>query len=131
IAGGAAGYILKGRDTDIIPAVIWVHQGGALMSAEAASRAYGTARPAPARTPRFSGTGTELDLLARIGRGLSDKEIARELRLKSGTVRSRVSALLRKTGLRSRTEMALFARRAGIPGDGAEPAFPPAGASGK
>ena len=130
IARGAAGYLLKGRDGDIIPAVIWVHHDGALMTAEVASRAF---RPIPTAAPGFPGKGrlkitrTELGLLTRIGRGLSNKEIAAELRLKHGTVRNYISTLLRKTGLHSRTEIALFVHRAGILGDewkGALP-FPP------
>jgi DNA-binding NarL/FixJ family response regulator len=129
IACGAAGYLLKGRDADIIPAVIWVHHGGALMTAEAASRAFRQKAPAAAPAlpgkPDFKITRTELGLLTRIGRGLSDKEIAAELRLRHGTVRNRVSALLRKTGLRSRTEIALFVHRAGILGDERKGDFPP------
>jgi DNA-binding NarL/FixJ family response regulator len=119
VAAGAAGALLKGRDDDIVPAVVWVHRGGVLMDPGAVSRAF---RDAPAGKPpalpeRMPGiTRAELELLARVGRGLSDKEIAAELRLKHGTVRNRVSALLRKTGLKSRTEIALFALRAGVLG---------------
>ena len=119
IAGGAAGYVIKGRDGDIVPAVAWVHGGGVLMTAEIASRAFENAagkKPPPPQKQNLHLTRTELELLTRIGRGLSDKEIASELRLKNGTVRNHVSVLLRKTGLHSRTEAALFAHRAGLLG---------------
>jgi DNA-binding NarL/FixJ family response regulator len=123
IAAGAAGYLLKGCDRDLVPAVAWVHRGGALMSPEAASRAFrgeGGGKPPALPKAAPSITRVELELLTRIGRGLSDKEIAAELRLKNGTVRNHVSVLLRKTGLRSRTEIALFVHRAGILGGGRE-----------
>jgi DNA-binding NarL/FixJ family response regulator len=120
IASGAAGYLLKGRDADLVPAVDWVHRGGTLMTEETASRAFGRlpsgkaprAESGEARGPDI--TRTELGLLTRIGRGLSNKEIAAELCLKDNTVRNYVSRLLKKTGLRSRTEIALFAHRAGL-----------------
>jgi two-component system response regulator DevR len=127
IAGGAAGYVLKEKDTDLIPAVVWVRQGGALMTAEVASRAFGNAPGGKAPPPGkldLKVTRAELNLLARIGKGLSNKEIAAELCLKDSTIRNYVSALLRKTGLRSRTEIALFVHCAGILGDGRELGFP-------
>ena len=129
IACGAAGYVLKGRDGDVDPAVVWVHGGGILMTAEVASRAFENVsgrKPPPPQKQSLHLTRTELELLTRIGRGLSDKEIAAELRLKNGTVRNRVSVLLRKTGLRSRTEVALFVHRAGLlDGEGASRAAGP------
>jgi DNA-binding NarL/FixJ family response regulator len=92
------------------------------MSPDAASRAFreegGGKRPTAPPGPLPEITRLELELLTRLGRGLPDKEIAAELRLKNGTVRNHVSALLRKTGLRSRTEIALFLHRAGILGGG-------------
>jgi DNA-binding NarL/FixJ family response regulator len=126
IAAGAAGYLLKDRDDNVIPAVVWVHQGGLLVSPDVARRAFESApggKPPPAAAPGI--TRGDLELLARIGRGLSDKEIAAELRLKNGTVRNRVSSLLRRTGLKSRTEAALFARGAGIAAGGREPGTGP------
>jgi DNA-binding NarL/FixJ family response regulator len=126
IAAGAAGYLLKGRDADLVPAVIWVHGGGALMAREVASRAFTAAGGKKPASPlkKLDVTRAELELLTRIGRGLPDKEIAAELRLKNGTVRNYVSALLRKTGLRSRTEVALFVHHAGILGDEWKPESP-------
>ncbi|MDR0709529.1 MAG: response regulator transcription factor [Spirochaetaceae bacterium] len=125
VAAGAAGYVLKGRDADIVPAVLWAHRGGVLMTAEAAARAFGKTPGGKPPRPRGRNPGltrADLEILVRVGRGLSGKEIAAELRLKHGTVRNRVSALLRKTGLKSRTEIALFAHRAGIlGGEGAPP----------
>jgi DNA-binding NarL/FixJ family response regulator len=135
LAAGAAGCLVRGRDADLVPAVVWVHRGGALITAETAARAFGEGGGSPGAASRQrQGSGItrgELELLTRIGRGLPDKEIAAELRLKNGTVRNYVSALLKKTGLRSRTEIALFAHRTGILGEGRRegpaPDPPPAG----
>jgi DNA-binding NarL/FixJ family response regulator len=120
LASGAAGYLLRDKDAEVVPAVIWVYRGGALMTTEIVSRAFAAA---PEKKPPFPGKEapaidrTEFALASLIGRGLSNKEIAGELSLSNGSVRNRVSSLLKKTGLRSRTELALFAHHRGILGD--------------
>jgi two-component system, NarL family, nitrate/nitrite response regulator NarL len=48
-------------------------------------------------------------------RGLSNKEIARELDLAEVTIKLHLSAIFRKMGARSRTEAAMIATKAGIP----------------
>jgi len=67
-------------------------------------------RPAwlAALTPR------ETDVLRAATRGLSNKEIARELELAEVTVKFHLSAIFRKMKARSRTEAAMLATRAGI-----------------
>jgi DNA-binding NarL/FixJ family response regulator len=128
IGNGAAGYLLKNEDTDIIPAILWAYRGGVLMSPEIALRAFNN--PSGGKSAfqkhRLKITGMELELLTHIGRGLSDKEIAAELRLKDGTIRNHISVLLQKTGLRNRTEMAVYVHHTGILGDRGKltPRFP-------
>ncbi|PWE17745.1 hypothetical protein DDZ18_08815 [Marinicauda salina] len=58
-------------------------------------------------------TAREQRLLGLIGRGLSDKEIARELNLSPATVRSYNSTLYAKLGVANRTQAAACARRPG------------------
>jgi DNA-binding NarL/FixJ family response regulator len=53
--------------------------------------------------------------LNAIAQGRSNKEIAEELGLKDGTVRNYVSSVLKKAGLRSRTQVAAFVSQYGIP----------------
>jgi DNA-binding CsgD family transcriptional regulator len=53
----------------------------------------------------------ERSIAQEIAAGLSTEEIARKLRIKSGTVRNYVSLILHKTGLQHRTQIALLAYR--------------------
>jgi DNA-binding NarL/FixJ family response regulator len=59
-------------------------------------------------------TPRETDVLRATARGLSNKEIARELDLAEVTVKLHLSAIFRKMGVRSRTEAAMLATRTGI-----------------
>ena len=59
-------------------------------------------------------TRRETDVLRAAMRGLSNKEIARELELAEVTVKFHLSGIFRKMNARSRTEAAMLATRAGI-----------------
>jgi DNA-binding NarL/FixJ family response regulator len=52
---------------------------------------------------------TELRIAGLVGEGLSNTEIAKELKLKEGTVRNNISTLLQKAELTHRTQLALYA----------------------
>jgi DNA-binding NarL/FixJ family response regulator len=56
-------------------------------------------------------TARQQEIVALICRGLSNKEIARELRLSEGTAKMHVHNILEKTGFRSRTEIIFAATR--------------------
>ena len=63
-------------------------------------------------------TGTlsrmELRILAHVGEGLTSTEIAKKLDLAVGTVRNYISSIMRKTGLRNRSQIARYAFCCGI-----------------
>jgi two-component system nitrate/nitrite response regulator NarL len=59
-------------------------------------------------------TPRETDVLRATARGLSNKEIARELDLAEVTIKLHLSAIFRKMGVRSRTKAAMLATRTGI-----------------
>jgi DNA-binding NarL/FixJ family response regulator len=59
-------------------------------------------------------TPREIDVLRAATRGLSNKEIARELELAEVTVKLHLSTIFRKLGVRSRTEAAMMAAKAGF-----------------
>ena len=65
-------------------------------------------KPAADLTPR------ELDVLRLVARGMSNKEIARELVTSERTIKGHVSNILGKLGLADRTQAALYAVREGI-----------------
>ena len=56
----------------------------------------------------------ELRILAYVGEGLTSTEIARKLDLVVGTVRNYISSVMRKTGMRNRSQMARYAFCCGI-----------------
>ncbi|MGG6309864.1 response regulator [Paenibacillus macerans] len=53
-------------------------------------------------------TERELDVMTRIAKGLSNKEIAREIFISEGTVANYITSLLNKTGLEHRTQIAIY-----------------------
>ncbi|MDR2209938.1 MAG: response regulator transcription factor [Spirochaetaceae bacterium] len=56
----------------------------------------------------------EKQIISFVGQGLTNREIAQRLRLSEGTIRNYVSSVLQKMGLRDRTQVAIFALKAGL-----------------
>jgi DNA-binding NarL/FixJ family response regulator len=122
IQAGADGYLLKDAGpaalTDAIRAV---HRGEPMLSPEVAgvvmARVAADAGPAaePAAHPDLDRlTAREREVLAGLGRGLSNRQLAAELFVSEKTVKTHVSSVLAKLRLSDRTQAALFAVRAGI-----------------
>ena len=57
---------------------------------------------------------SERQIIALVGRGMSNKEIAAELHLSEGTVRNGISNVLGKLQLRDRTQLAIWAVQTGM-----------------
>ena len=68
----------------------------------------------PARSLLDGLTARELDVLAEVGRGATNAEIAQRLFIAETTVKTHVSSLLSKLGARDRIALVLIAQRAGI-----------------
>ena len=108
LEAGASGYLLKDADADEVAAAIRAAYRGELLLDAAVARGLmstlqvGT-RSAAALTPR------ELDVVALVGEGRANKEIARQLGIGERTARTHVSNVLHKLGLTSRTQLALWA----------------------
>ncbi|MFJ3876019.1 response regulator [Streptomyces sp. NPDC090077] len=121
---GAAGFLLKDEGPqELISAVRAAAAGDAVLSpgvtGAVISRMLGAREPAGAggaaadeRIARL--TGRERDVLAALGEGLSNQEIAARLGIGTGTVKTHVGAILDKTGSTSRVQAALLAHRAGL-----------------
>jgi DNA-binding NarL/FixJ family response regulator len=114
LRAGAAGFLLKGAPAeDLQRAVRAIADGGAWLDPAVTGRVLATYRSAPgARAPggALDGlTARELEVLERIGRGLSNAEIARDLVVGEGTVKTHVNHLFAKLGLRDRAAAVVFA----------------------
>jgi NarL family two-component system response regulator LiaR len=113
IKAGAAGYLLKDvRPADLADAVRKASRGEALLAPSVAARLMQEVsgeRPAPAGL-----TERELEVLRLIARGMSNKQIARELVVSEKTVKTHVSNILAKLHLADRTQAALYAVREGL-----------------
>jgi DNA-binding CsgD family transcriptional regulator/energy-coupling factor transporter ATP-binding protein EcfA2 len=75
------------------------------------------AEPAPKRLSSLGVTPREIEILDLVSDGLSNRDIAARLYLSHRTVEKHVESLLRKTGARSRTQLAAVRAGAPLPGD--------------
>jgi DNA-binding NarL/FixJ family response regulator len=117
---GASGFLLKASDPrELIAGVRAVAEGGACLSPRVARRVITGLRPGSAATARSRElvallTEREREVLALIGSGLSNAEIGRRLHLVEGTVKSYVSAILTRLGVRNRVQAAIIAYEADL-----------------
>jgi DNA-binding NarL/FixJ family response regulator len=110
LEAGATGFILKDAEADDVAAAIRAAHNDEVHLDPAAARILAkgmrTRSAAPTTEPL---TERELEVLALVGRGRSNKEIATELGITERTARTHVSNILGKLGLSSRTQAALYA----------------------
>ncbi|GHV85201.1 DNA-binding response regulator [Spirochaetia bacterium] len=59
-------------------------------------------------------SSSEMQIMGFVGQGYTNKEIAKKLYLTEGTIRNYISAVLHKTGLHDRTQVAIYAIKAGL-----------------
>ncbi|MET9952495.1 response regulator transcription factor [Streptomyces sp. NPDC006339] len=120
---GADGFLLKADDPrELLNGVRAVGAGGAYLSPRVAGRVIAgmrAHRSAHPHRPLDRLTERERDVLAALGAGLSNAEIAARLHLVEGTVKAHVSAVLTKLGARNRVEAAIAAHEAGLMPPGA------------
>jgi DNA-binding NarL/FixJ family response regulator len=124
IRAGAAGYLLKDvSPTDLRQAIRTVAAGGSLLSPSVTRTVLRSLadrlRTTVDDTPLRELTEREREVLALVGRGLSNEEIARQLFLSSATARTYVSRLLAKLGARDRARLVVLAYETGlvVPGE--------------
>jgi two-component system response regulator DevR len=115
IACGADGYVLKqiGSD-DLIHALERVGRGERLLDPALTERVFAKVREARRheRAHAFAElTGKEMEILALITQGKTNREIGTEIQLSNKTVRNYVSVILGKLNLSSRAEAAAYAAR--------------------
>ncbi|MBC7375371.1 MAG: response regulator transcription factor [Frankiales bacterium] len=110
VLAGAAGYVLKNvRGNDLVQGIRTVAAGGSLLDAHAVSLVLARLRAPTAHDPLEQLSDQERRILALIGEGLTNREIAGRLFLAEKTVKNYVSNVLAKLGLQRRTQVAVLA----------------------
>ncbi|MGW7369774.1 response regulator [Streptomyces sp. NPDC054841] len=127
LGSGVSGFLLKSGDPrELIAGIRAVAEGAAFLSPEIARRVIahvGTGRlskAADARARLEPLTPRERAVVALVGSGLSNGEIAGRLHVVEGTVKAHVSAVLARLGLRNRVQLAILAYEAGLVDEGDE-----------
>lgn len=107
VHAGAAGYLMKDvRPDDLATAIRQVHAGRTVLHPDAAARLVERTQE-----PGAAFTGRERDVLKLLTEGFANKEIARRLLISEKTVKTHVSNILQKLGVRDRTQAAVIAVR--------------------
>ncbi len=112
LRAGADGYLLKDMEPeDILECLSRATQGRVVISQRLTELLAHALRedPRPKRPEQAGLTPREEEILALIARGYSNKLIARDLDLAVGTVKVHVKHVLKKLGLRTRVEAAVWA----------------------
>ncbi len=112
VRAGAMGYLLKNtKPRELCRAIKGAAAGQVQLDPEAAARLMREMR-APERPEAL--TARETEVLGLLARGKANKQIARDLFVEEKTVKAHVSGILRKLGVSSRTQAALYAVRTGL-----------------
>lgn len=106
---GAKGYILKQDFEGLLPALLAVEQGQSVFGGEVVNKLPVLMQTKNSFDYRGYDIGEkEQEIIALVGAGKSNREIAEELFLSEGTVRNYISQILEKLSLRDRTQLAVF-----------------------
>ena len=117
LKAGALGYLLKhSAPDDVVGAIRQAYRGETVLHPAIARMVLQELNRPPARQPATTDplSEREHEVLKLVARGMSNQEIADTLVVGEATVRSHVSAILRKLQLASRTQAALYALREGL-----------------
>jgi DNA-binding NarL/FixJ family response regulator len=120
---GAGGFLLKSGDPrELLAGIHAVADGAAFLSPKVAQRVIARlsggrlSRAAAARAKVAALTPREREVLALVGSGLSNADIAAKMFVVEGTVKAHVSTILTRLGAKNRVQAAITAYEAGLAG---------------
>jgi DNA-binding NarL/FixJ family response regulator len=124
IALGCSGFLLKDATADtLVAAIRSVNDGDAVLAPSLLRTVFDRARSAPSPTQDVAGiddlTERELDVLKHLATGLSNAEIAEKLFLSEATIKTHITRILSKLGVRDRVQAVIAAFTAGVAVPGA------------
>jgi DNA-binding NarL/FixJ family response regulator len=120
LRAGAAGFLVKSTPPEELARLVRVAADGNMVLSPSAARrlvaASADRQSARQRARQLTGslTDRELEVLACLGEGLSNAQIAERLYLSEATIKGYVSRMLDKLGCANRTQAGLLAHDAGI-----------------
>jgi DNA-binding NarL/FixJ family response regulator len=120
LRAGASGFLLKRTPAaDLVGGIRVVAAGEALLAPSVTRRLIDQFAHRPAAEPTNARaleelTGREREVLELVAHGRSNAEIAEQLVLSEGTVKTHVKRIFMKLGLRDRTQAVIFAYDAGL-----------------
>ncbi|WP_202918962.1 response regulator [Saccharothrix deserti] len=118
LRAGASGFLLKDvRPAELVEAVRIIARGDALLAPSVTRRLldrFMDTLPAPSPHALDALTSREMEVLRLVAFALSNAEIAAHLVLTEATVKTHVSAILRKLGLRDRVQAVVLAYEVGL-----------------
>ena len=130
LEAGASSYLLKDvTPEELVDAIRAVHRGEPrlhpdalrkVMEAAVGSRPGATERREPVAAPGDL-TDRELEVIALVAQGCSNREIAQAFVISEKTVKTHIGHILAKLELKDRTQLAIYALRHGLDGDEPEP----------
>jgi RNA polymerase sigma factor (sigma-70 family) len=127
LRAGASGFLLKDSPAEeLLAGVRIVARGDALLDPSVTRSVIEEFSRKPRRNEDLGQkleelTARELEVLQLLARGLSNAEIAVELVVSDGTVKTHVARVLQKLGLRDRVQAVIFAYESGLVEVGAQP----------
>ena len=118
LLAGARGFVLKDAGPDLLgQAIRAAANGDALICPSVTARLLSTFARGQAKSglaqPLAPLTVREEAVLARVSRGLTNAEISQELHISLSTVKTHITSLMNKLGVRNRVELAIWAHETG------------------
>lgn len=118
LRAGAKGYLLKDTPPEeLVSTIEKASRGETVLGGEILSRVVSELKRFPeggAAGPGGALSGRETEVVGLVAGGATNAEIARALYISEGTARNHVSKILRKLGIRDRTQLAIWAAEHGL-----------------